>query len=135
MTERAPYTVPGALKDKPFSAEKKLLQPHPDGNLPPCEGGNYKGGRCDRDATYLYGHGTYCPAHLDWIRAGEEEDELHMGLHHAKRMLWQAQVVGIDKLEEHLQQAVSELAEELAENERHVERIRAIAESDPKAQS
>jgi hypothetical protein len=80
--------------------------------LPPCDGGVGKKSeskRCPRDATWHYGY--YCEEHMEWVRAGEDYDDLSDALYWARRFLWKAEVENIERLEHHLGTTVSELDE------------------------
>jgi hypothetical protein len=78
--------------------------------LPPCDGA------WERKASPSGAHATchccyYCEGHIEWVRAGEDYDDLSDALYWSRRFLWKAEVENIERLEHHLGTAMSELDE------------------------
>lgn len=116
MTKRSADQGWARLSDRPISPNPVPVPPHPEhGDLPPCESGIKGGAPCPRPATTHYGYGYYCDEHMDWIYAGEAHDEASWAMYHAKRLLWKAQVEGIERLEYHIGVAVAEIAQDIRE--------------------
>lgn len=107
---------PERSMDRGIADPAKRIPPHPDhGDLPPCDAGVGKKSeakRCPRDAVWHYGYGYYCGEHMEWVRAGEDYDDLSDALYWARRFLWKAEVEGIEHLEHYLGQAVSKIDED-----------------------
>lgn len=108
MTEQQRAWVP--REERRVSPTPTEIPPHSDeGGLPPCEAGIADEKPCPRPATVHYGYMHLCGEHMEWTRAGEDEDEAALSVYHARRFLWKAQVEGLESLEERLERALVEL--------------------------
>ncbi len=116
--ERVPPHWPTRNTERGIADPARRIPPHPEhGDLPPCDSGVGRkddSKRCPRDATWHYGYGYYCEEHMEWVRAGEDYDDLSHALYWARRFLWKAEDESIERLEYHLGEAVSQIDEDRA---------------------
>jgi hypothetical protein len=122
MTERAKTKAWVPREERRVSPTPTEIPPHPDhGDLPPCEMGIKTDHPCPRPAAWHYGYVYCCGEHMDWMRASDDYEDAELGLHHARRFLWKAQVEGFEHLETALGDVVLKAERHRLDMERQLE--------------
>jgi len=128
MTEQPRAWV--ARDERRVSPTPTEIPPHPDhGDLPPCEVGSATDRPCPRPAKYHYGYIYCCAEHLAVIQAAEDSEEAQLGVYHARRFLWKAQVEGLEQLEDSIAGALSRAESHRLDMERRLEEAESKADA------